>query len=236
MTLLVAALLPAFLLIFYICYKDRIQAEPTRLLVRGFVYGVVSCLPASFLEVMFSGVFAGSAASEALSPALIEEICKFFFIYLLVRNNPYFDEHFDGIVYAVCVGVGFEATENLLYFINDPSCITARTLLPGHFLFAVLMGYYLSRAKFTTGNTRRKNALLMLLVPVAAHWFWDFLCFYMAQHPEAEGGMLLVFIAFVITLWRMVHKAIIKQQNRDAEMATQKQAKQTIDYWQQLRF
>lgn len=42
-------------------------------------------------------------------------------LWLLLRNNPYFDEHFDGIVYAVCIGMGFAAIENVLYLSTTTS-------------------------------------------------------------------------------------------------------------------
>jgi RsiW-degrading membrane proteinase PrsW (M82 family) len=78
-----------------------------------------------------------------------------------LRNNPYFDEHFDGIVYAVCVGMGFAGLENIMYVFQNMddwmSVSVARAIfsVPGHFFFAVSMGYFYSCVHFHTASTIR---------------------------------------------------------------------------------
>lgn len=81
--------------------------------------------------------------------ALLEEAFKLLTLWVVLRKNPYFDEHFDSIVYAVCVGLGFAAVENIFYVFSEEERVTvavSRALLavPGHYAFAILMGYYYS--------------------------------------------------------------------------------------------
>ena len=48
-----------------------------------------------------------------------EEIAKLFMLWLLLRKNSYFDEHLDGIVYAVCISLDFAGIENVSYMLSD---------------------------------------------------------------------------------------------------------------------
>ena len=73
---------------------------------------------------------------------------------VVVRKNKYFDERIDGIVYAVAISMGFAAFENVLYLVDNYeewlSVGLSRAVLsvPGHYAFAVLMGYYYSKVYF----------------------------------------------------------------------------------------
>ncbi len=116
-----AAIAPVAWLLWTIYRKDSVQPEPTKWLVKAFLYGVGS-LFLSFAISMPTSIVLGLSVDketygslfEALEDAFLlaavpEELAKFFMLWLLLRKNPFFDEHFDGIVYAVCVGLGFAA-------------------------------------------------------------------------------------------------------------------------------
>lgn len=87
-------------------------------------------------------------ADAFLMAAIPEDLAKFIMLWLLQRKNPHFDEKFDGIVYAICIGMGFTVIKNFMYLIGDiedGSWIglgISRALLSiiCHFHFAVLMG------------------------------------------------------------------------------------------------
>lgn len=61
----------------------------------------------------------GSVSTAFFGAAIPEEIAKFFMLWLLLRKIRYFDEKMDGIVYAVCVSLGFEALENIFHTIHN---------------------------------------------------------------------------------------------------------------------
>ena len=48
--LMFLALIPGFLIVFYVYRKDTVEKEPTRLIVKLIILGAVSCIPAMFLE------------------------------------------------------------------------------------------------------------------------------------------------------------------------------------------
>jgi len=120
--LILAAVLPALLLIVYVYRKDGIEKEPTGLLVRLFLAGCLCCIPASVLESIFLGIAEGFFMDTALAfieaflvVAVAEEGCKLIALRLISWKNPAFNYTFDGIVYAVCVSLGFAALENVMY-------------------------------------------------------------------------------------------------------------------------
>ena len=119
--------------------------------------------------------------------------CQAVFPWLLLRKNPHFDEYLDGIVYAVCIGLGFAAIENVGYVLDAGEAWMAtavmRALLavPAHFFFAVLMGYYYSLAHF--GHNRSRNLFLMWAAPVLAHGIYDAI----AMSQEVSAGMEVAF-------------------------------------------
>ena len=125
--MLIAALLPALLLFLYIWKKDA-QPEPFKWLFRALIAGVIICIPVACVEnVILHWLFVGGEPTtlfgttiEAFCVAAIpEETAKLIALWLVLRKNPYFDEHFDAIVYAVCVGLGFAAIENVAYVISS---------------------------------------------------------------------------------------------------------------------
>ena len=195
------AVLPAVILIFYTYQQDKLQREPVRNLVKAFFYGWASVF-ASFLismPSMWTGLFAreiqtvGDAFRMAFFGAAVpEESAKLFLLWLFLRKCRDFDERMDGIVYAVCVGMGFAAFENIEYlFASGTAWVTtgigrSLTAIPGHFAFAVIMGYYYSLNHFDRYRAPLAG-LKMWLYPVLAHGLYDTVAMSSAVTPELSG-------------------------------------------------
>ncbi len=225
--ILAAALLPPLLLWIYIWRKDP-QPEPMRLLLKAFFFGAFICIPVAFLEAaIVNGVFGGEPTSLSgatlqafLVAALPEESFKLLVLWLVLRHNPFFDEHFDGIVYAVCVGLGFAAFENVGYLFIEPkewvSVAVSRALLavPGHYAFAVLMGYYYSIYHFVDHTPR--TAALVLLAPVLAHGIYDAIAFAGGIEPAFSAILMLLLVLFCIHVHKLARRKIMALIDRDA--------------------
>lgn len=210
------ALLHALTLILFIYFIDRRRPEPKKILARGFLYGILSVVPALILETILEPILQGGPGILALNPALVEEACKGVALWMIIKDNKDFDEHIDAIVYAVCVGVGFAFAENIGYFIMYPESMVMRMMTPGHFIFAVLMGFFLGRAKFTMGKRQKKFLALAFIAPVAAHWFWDWTCFSTSDGDEfTTAAMILFFAIFYIAMLAVSTKFIKAQRKRD---------------------
>ncbi len=227
--IIAAALLPAILFWGYIWKMDR-KKEPTSLLIKATCYGVLICLPVAMVESMISGVLFGEGGPTTLFgttvdafmvAAIPEEAFKLFALHRILKNNPYFDEHFDGIVYAVCVGLGFAGLENILYLFDNAddwlSVAFLRSLMavPGHYAFAVLMGYYYSVYHFV--NRSRRTRAMILVAPVLAHGLYDALLM-SASVNAALGG--ICFCGAVYLTYRLhiyARKKVLAMVNNDKQ-------------------
>ena len=218
--MLLAALLPALILGLYIWRKDA-QPEPTRWLVRAFLAGIGICIPVAFVEHLISGMLFASGSPTTLFgttveaffvAAVPEEAAKLLALWLVLRKNPYFDERFDGIVYAVFVGLGFAAIENVFYVFQSgdewASVAVMRALMavPGHYAFAIMMGYYYTMYHFVRRTPA--NALKIFLVPVLAHGVYDSIAMSGSVDPVAGGISFFVLIWFCIRLQRIAQRKV----------------------------
>ena len=125
--IIITALIPAVILGWWIYQKDSLRPEPLRMLIQAFLYGVGSTFVTLVITQLLGmigllvydlGSFTGAVGTALFAAALPEEMAKLLMLWLFLRKNPYYDEYFDGIVYAACVGLGFAGTENILYLLQ----------------------------------------------------------------------------------------------------------------------
>jgi RsiW-degrading membrane proteinase PrsW (M82 family) len=220
---LLSALIPAVVLLGYIYWRDRKSPEPVKQLLKATAWGVLA-IPLTLAIVyplQLIGVIPeeyttiGGAIYDAfMSAAIPEELSKLLLLWLFLRKNPYFDERMDGIVYAVCVSLGFAGLENILYVVLNEdwaSIAISRAIfaVPGHFCYGVMMGYFYSLAKFEPQHCIRYSALA-LIAPVVVHGVYDSLLFIMQVYIPTwlESILLLCFLVFCFYLWKWASKSI----------------------------
>ena len=222
-----AALLPPILLLLFVWHKDATK-EPFLQLLKAVIFGALICIPAVFWEsfmgtLLFNGeeptTIIGTTLNAFLCAAVPEETLKLIALWLVLRRNPYFDEHFDGIVYAVCVSLGFAAVENVGYVLNHEeawvSVAVTRALMavPGHYAFAVFMGYYYSMYHFVRHDAT--TAISILLVPVLAHGIYDSLAMSSMVNPLIGGLGFVFLIFFCIKMQRVACDRLTQMIDRD---------------------
>lgn len=230
--IVILALLPVTILLYYIYKKDKFYPEPPKQLIRAFLFGILSCFVSLAISLPLGtiGLYTDtptnlfeSICSAFWGAAIPEESAKLFMLWLVLRKNKYFDETMDGIVYSVCVSLGFAAFENIVYlFSNYDSFISvgiARAIfsIPGHFCFGVLMGYYYSLSKFYS-KFSLKNKILILLAPVIAHGIYNSLLFMVKVSSYLSLLLMIVFIFLCHKLWIYCSKKINEHLERDKEM------------------
>ena len=204
------AVLPAFILIYYTYQQDKLQREPFKNLVKAFFYGCLSVFASLLISVPLMSIgafppeihsFTDALRTAFLGAAIPEETAKLFCLWLFLRKCRDFDERMDGIVYAVCVGMGFAAFENIEYlFAAGSNWVTTGlgrsiTAIPGHFGFAVIMGYYYSLNHFDRYRAP-KAGFLMWLLPVLAHGTYDTIAMQSAVTPELNGIISIAILLF----------------------------------------
>jgi protease PrsW len=136
--------------------------------------------------------------------AFTEEWCKYLMVRYYAYRQPEFDEPFDGIVYAVMVSMGFATIENIGYVMQHglaTAIIRMFLSVPAHAGFAILMGYYMGKAKFNPGS-RFLTMMRGLFLAVFFHGAFDFFLFLrdnsLIQKNISDiflvGGAIVIFI------------------------------------------
>ena len=88
MNLLFATIFPSLLIIFIFVSSDKFK-EPTKEIIKVFLYGILITIPAYFLNTYLSGIWYTTNASEAiissfLTAAPVEESLKLAVLYFFV--------------------------------------------------------------------------------------------------------------------------------------------------------
>jgi RsiW-degrading membrane proteinase PrsW (M82 family) len=158
LALLALSLSPGVAIILFIYFQDKYEHEPWKTLSLSFSYGVFSLALAYVFSKGFDTIFelerhdmAHNAFRAFILVALLEESLKFFFLRAIIYYNKNFDEPFDGIVYSVMIGMGFATAENIAYVFTggfEVALVRMFSAVPAHATFAILMGYFVGKAKF----------------------------------------------------------------------------------------
>lgn len=221
MILLISSITPVIIFLYLIYIKDQIK-EPNTLLAKCFLGGFLSilltfaiALPVSYLGGVFQSPLVKSFYDAFFCAAIPEELSKFVILYWVVWKSKDFDHHYDGIVYAVFVSLGFALVENIMYVFQHgftTAILRAVLAVPGHGFFGVIMGYYLALSKFNVGDAKRNLILKSILIPILFHGLYDFLLMYFSSNNEnnilLSTVLLVTFTFLVIRLWSVGLKKI----------------------------
>ena len=178
--------LPAGGLLFYFYRRDKARPEPLGLVGKSVLFGFLAVAPAAGIEILLGSVLPplrglpGALVEAFLVAGLVEESVKLFFVKRYLFRRPEFDERADGIVYAICVSLGFAFVEDFLYGYADLGVLLLRafTAVPLHAVASGVMGYYVGIEKI---EGRRHPAACRAADSLAADDT--------APLPEAPGGL-----------------------------------------------
>ena len=176
------AFFPALFLVIFFYKKDSQKKEPPALILKTFLIGFLTVLPAALIEIFLSPLFTGtnrltsSLYKAFLIAAVVEEGIKLTAVKLFIFNKPEFDEVTDGIVYTITVSLGFAFFENLFYSFGSLPVLLLRGLsaVPLHAAASGIMGYFIGKSKFDG----RGYLEIGLLSGVLIHGLYDFFLFY----------------------------------------------------------
>jgi len=187
LTLLLLASAPALFIMIYIYSKDKYEKEPVKLLVISFLLGAIFSVLVTTLLYGAVDIFLPVAAEFSVWDqflkaffivGLIEEFSKYIVVRYYAQPKAAFNEPFDGIVYAVMVSMGFAMLENIVYVVQlgfSTGVLRAFTAVPAHASFAILMGFFMGKAKFA--KHRVGLNILGLSLAVLFHGAYDFFLF-----------------------------------------------------------
>ncbi len=206
--IILLSILPVILIAIYFYQKD-IHKEPTKLLRKLFISGIISGILVIVISLIYNYLipnYASLTSNNYLNMfiysfifiSLIEEISKWVMIYFISYKNPEYDEFYDIILYSVFVALGFATLENLIYTIPNKSIYVTIfrgiTAIPAHACYQTFMGYYLTLSKYKP-NRKKHYIILSIIVPIILHGIYDLLLYL--------GNIILVilFVIFLITIF-----------------------------------
>jgi protease PrsW len=219
------AYLPVPIYLSLALYIDRNEREPGWLIAITFLWG--ACV-AVFIALIINSVgalvvagAAGDAVGElyaaSVSAPIVEETSKAIVLFIIYRRfRGEFNGVLDGIVYAAIVGLGFAATENVLYYsmgfkedlknglldfdTGEATFILRGILSPfGHPLFTSMTGIGLGIASMATTTRKRFWApILGLMGAIFLHFMWNS-SLAVAQYGGTAGALiaLAIVVSFV---------------------------------------
>lgn len=200
---ILAAAAPAIVLAMIMIRKDKNHPEPIGWLWAAVGLGILICPVLLLLAFLGWPVIEADSLWTAfltsfVTAAIPEECLKFVALLVVARCCKHFDEYFDGVVYAVCIGMGFAGLENISYVFGYEEWIyvsITRALLsvPMHYFFAVIMGAFFSLGWFDRQN-RKIYLSAALLLPILVHGIYDFLC---CSAGLSEDLALFILLAFI---------------------------------------
>jgi protease PrsW len=196
--LLTVAIAPSLALFSYFYLRDQFSNEPSKLLFRCFIYGAILTFPILFIQYVFEAeqVFSHSFTQTVLFSSVMEEFFKWLVLLVAIYNHVDFEDPYDGILYGASVSLGFATVENILYLVEfglQTAFIRAFLPVSSHALFGVVMGYYLGRAKFTSGKPS-KWLSWALFTSMGLHIAYNSLLFF-------HANWLYGIIPFMLFLW-----------------------------------
>lgn len=216
--LILAAVLPAFILLIQVYRSDHLEKEPITMLLGLLLCGVIATELASLTEQggdWLLGLFLrpGTRAYNILLYYVIVAVSEEGFKYLLLRwrtwKSPAFDCTFDGIVYAVFLSLGFALWENIHYVLHygfATALARAVTAVPGHACFGVFMGTWYGAAKrwsLQHAEERSRVARWMsLLLPTLLHGVYDYVA--ITQMNDLGWLFLLFILVMFLASFRLV--------------------------------
>lgn len=223
--LIAAAVVPAVFLLIRVYRADRLEPEPSGLLLSLILRGVFATVIAMVLEELGSALLGSVYAENSLPYNIImyfvivafsEEGAKYILLRCRTWRSDAFNCQFDGVVYAVFVSLGFALWENLGYVAMyglSTALVRAVTAVPGHACFGVFMGVWYGLAKRLHGQGKdgasKLCRVLALLLPAFLHGCYD----YIATIESVHYGWL--FAAFVAVLFTVAFILVKRQSRRD---------------------
>jgi len=124
--LIIFALSPSLIWLLFYLRKDK-HPESNSMVLKIFFYGMLSAIPAIFVELGFFhelgklnlSSYLASFLNVFIGVALTEELLKYSIVKIKVTNSSELDEPVDVMLYMIIAALGFAALENLLIFLSS---------------------------------------------------------------------------------------------------------------------
>ncbi len=211
--LIILAIVPALAIAIYFYLRDIREPEPSGLLLLTMLYGAVAFFISRGIGFLLHNFIytddldmVHQLISAFVFVGLLGEGFKFLFLRGITFYYKSFNQPFDGIVYAIMMGMGYAAAENILYVVNgdlDATILRITTTVPANAVFAVIMGFFLGEAKLFKSKMFIYS-LLALLLAAFAHGYYDY--FMQMMNVKALWMQAGISLVIVVVLTQMAFK------------------------------
>lgn len=198
--IILAFILVASALIWFLLNKDKGEKEPITALWIAAGFGFTGAIAAAAIEhyTLPAHLINGSSTNltlvlfATLLVGLFEEVLKFVPLAIFIYPKKYFNEHTDGIIYFAIAGLAFGVPENILYSLQFGTKVgVSRLILTPIFHAATtsMVGYFLVKSKIDKKSIL--TTIAALFAAVLLHGIYDF--------GLASGITLWVILSLMIT-------------------------------------
>lgn len=169
------AVLPAAILMWFLYGRGKGLSISFKKVKWAFIWGIIAGIVLIFSLGLFTPEVKNIFNILCFS-ALPEELLKMAIMLFLLKRFRC-TKKIDILVVCGSVGLGFACLENLLFVLQKSDWISAsiaRAIIsvPGHFSYAIIMGYFVYRA-FNIVQTKKQkffNLSIAFILPTLIHW------------------------------------------------------------------
>ena len=222
---LLLALLPIPVCVLLALWIDRFEIEPAPLLRAAFLWGaggavLISLAFNTWLPEAFWLLFREDVAlflGDYVTAPIVEETAKALALVVLFRfRRRDFDNVTDGVIYATMIGLGFELSENALYYLMADDVDVAVQLFfergaaypLAHPVFTALTGIGLGVARETrSARIRRWAPPFGLAGAMLLHFAWN----YSADLGVFEATYSTIMVPAFIGILLLVRQSVLRE-------------------------
>lgn len=174
------AFLPVVLYLLFIYFSDQIKPEPVPVLLLAVFMGTAMAVVGKHLGFSLNdcGLPLINDLPTSLNIGFIRiaiptETAKWLLLLVFLAFNKYYDEYFDGIVYSVCISMGFacilcvgymiQLMEYSNYVFYVQGLVTFLVVIPMNVIAGTIMGYFLALSKH---KNKLQNYAFSLVLPI----------------------------------------------------------------------
>ncbi len=163
-------------------------------LVSWFAHPDVKTITARLQEIAAEGEFSFVRLflGQLITIGFAEELSRYLFLRLSTRRQTFAKTALDFAICGGIVGTGFTVAEDLLYSSGGLLLSLLRSLMPFHFTYGAIMGWFVGKA-FVTG--KKKYHLIGILIPVLLHTIFD-----SGVTAVAEAGIYIIVMIISLLL------------------------------------
>tara|TARA_B100000029_G_scaffold502057_1_gene576652 strand:+ start:1814 stop:2500 length:687 start_codon:yes stop_codon:yes gene_type:complete len=222
MSLFITTILPSLIILSIFVFSDKFR-EPKKSIIKVFSFGILITIPAYVLNTAFGDFFYNRTLvsehliSSFLTAAPMEEGLKFLVLYFVVYKMKDFNEPIDGLVYGLCVSLGFATLENFYYVYGynwsplqpmDIALIRAFSAIPLHGLAGCMMGYFFMKYTFVK---KKDNLFFCFFIPYLIHGFYNYFA------GLSDFALFFLLIAGWAIAIKLFYALIKEQKNKKSE-------------------